>query len=383
MRIAYVAVGLELDGRLGVAGKIGRQMDAWIRAGHEARFFVQAHRPPELLRSGRLGAAPAEVFTHRRIEGAGAAAGLARRFTILSRMVRRVADWGADVVYIRFNTWYPALESLSRRIPTVLEVNTDDLREYRVMMSRGRFLYHRFGRGRLMRRAAGMVYVTRELAATPSLARFGRPGIVIANGIDLDAYPVLEPAANARPRLVFIGSGGHPWHGVDKILRLAAACPEWRFDLIGFGAEELGGAAPENVTCHGYLSRAEYEPIMARADAAIGTLALHRKQMREASPLKVREYLAYGIPTIIGYRDTDFPGGSEYLLELPNAPDNVETHLGRIRAFVERVRGVRVPRGAIAHLDGRRKERERLAFFEQVVTSAAAGPAARLAGGRT
>lgn len=45
---------------------------------------------------------------------------------------------------------------------------------------------------------------------------------------------------------------------------------------------------------------------MRNCQVCIGTLALHRKNMTEASPLKTREYLAHGFPVIIGYKDTAF-----------------------------------------------------------------------------
>ena len=73
---------------------------------------------------------------------------------------------------------------------------------------------------------------------------------------------------------------------------------------------------------------------MSAADVAIGTLSLHTKQMEEACPLKVREYLAWGLPVIIGYKDTEFPApDTAFLLQLPNNPTNVHDHLDQIDAL--------------------------------------------------
>jgi hypothetical protein len=102
---------------------------------------------------------------------------------------------------------------------------------------------------------------------------------------------------------------------------------------------------------------------------ALGTLALHRNQMHEASPLKNSAYLAYGLPLIAAHTDTNFPNPPPCILQLPNTPDNVETHLPAIRQFVERMRGVRVPRDQVQHLDVRMKEQQRLAFFQRVVAA--------------
>jgi hypothetical protein len=115
------------------------------------------------------------------------------------------------------------------------------------------------------------------------------------------------------------------------------------------------------------MSPSDYAPLLAHADVAIGTLALYRKDMGEASSLKVREYLARGIPTIVGYADTDFPEAPPFILRIPNAPDAVRTSMPDIRAFVERSLGTRVPREAVAHLDVSVKEAARLAFLREVV----------------
>lgn len=101
---------------------------------------------------------------------------------------------------------------------------------------------------------------------------------------------------------------------------------------------------------------------------AVGTLALHRKGISSTSAIKTGEYLAYGIPTIIGYEETDFPDGHPHLLQLPNTPDNVSANINTIREFVERVRGQRVDRSSIAHLDIEVKERERLRFMARIAS---------------
>jgi len=88
--------------------------------------------------------------------------------------------------------------------------------------------------------------------------------------------------------------------------------------------------------------------------------------MTEASTLKLREYLAVGLPSIIGYTDTDFPNGAPFLLQLPNRPDNVSSSLSAIDEFISSQAGRRVARASIAHLDSLNKERRRLRFLSSV-----------------
>lgn len=101
------------------------------------------------------------------------------------------------------------------------------------------------------------------------------------------------------------------------------------------------------------------------AHIAIGTLGLHRKSMNEASPLKVRHYLALGLPVISAHTDTDFNRGAPFLLTLPNEENNVLPNLSLIDRFVEEWRGRRVTRNDIKHLDYRYKEHARLEFFKR------------------
>ena len=198
------------------------------------------------------------------------------------------------------------------------------------------------------------------------------PVEVIGNGVDLDAIRPLEPATTERPAAAFLGSMRQVWHGVDKLAWLAEALPDVDFEVVGYDEhwlrEAIGSPIPPNMHAHGKLVRDEFEPVLARCVIAFGTLALHRKQMNEACPLKVREYLAFGLPVVIGYDDTDLTGIEPWwLLRVPNAEDNVRQNAERIRSFIADVRGRRVPRDEVAdRIGAAAKEQRRLEFMERL-----------------
>ena len=75
------------------------------------------------------------------------------------------------------------------------------------------------------------------------------------------------------------------------------------------------------------------------------------------------------LPTIIGYKDTDFPQGAPFLLELPNVENNVDFAADAILRFVEEWKNKRVPRSEVLHLDLKKKERERLRFLKEVANA--------------
>jgi hypothetical protein len=109
---------------------------------------------------------------------------------------------------------------------------------------------------------------------------------------------------------------------------------------------------------------------MADCDLAISTLALHRKGMKEACPLKTRECLAYGLPMVLPYVDTDLKDlDADSLLKIPNKEDNIQTHGQAIRDFAYRMRGKRVDREMITSIDQVSKEAERIRFFEEIISS--------------
>jgi len=339
----------------GVFKKVVSQIHTWMAQGIHASVHVISRRPHLNAWQRHLGNCPLTFHLYRGVV----------RFGAWEAAVKAVQAHHPDLVYHRYGLYMPQLKGLVRSFPLILEINTDDLKEY-CLNANLRCWYNRLTRGLLLRKAAGLVFVTGELAGLPHFARFRKLQCVIGNGVVLDDCPVLPPPRNRTPRLIFLGTGGQPWHGVDKVIRLAERLPTWRFDLVGPTPGELG-RIPGNVSVHGRLERRGYEPVLAQADVALGTLALHRKGMNEASPLKVREYLAYGLPAIIAYRDSDFPRGSPLILELPNTEHNVEENLSAIEAFVCEWMGQRVPRDGLSHLDVGIKEAQRIAFFREVL----------------
>jgi glycosyltransferase involved in cell wall biosynthesis len=352
----------------GVVKKINSQTAFWRTAGHEVQVFCVAPRPAG-GRTQSLDGVVSPIPNHR------------KRLSVTRALFKDVRAYDPELVYLRYDFYLPPPVGLLRSVPTALEVNTDDASEWAIRSLRAA-LYTRPNRRLIFAHTNGFVCVTHELASTSAIAGSGKPAIVIGNGLEPSAVRPLPRPANERPHLAFVGHPHLRWHGIDKLLWLAEQLPEVDVEIVGYEAADAP-RAPSNVTFHGFLHQEAYEPILARADVAVGTLALHRKSMTEASPLKVREYLLFGIPTITAYEDTDFLGERPwFILQLPNVEENVRTHLDEIRAFVARVRGRRVPRDEVlGRLSSERKELDRLAFLERLEGSSRHG--GRRTSGRT
>ncbi|AWB46408.1 hypothetical protein DCC85_21055 [Paenibacillus sp. CAA11] len=360
----------------GVIKKVADQLIAWKRLGHEPSLFLFT-RCTDVGWTEKIADYPVIVQTYR---------GGIRRVADFCRLTRKIRHWQPDCVYHRFDMYYCSLPRLLGRYPSVLEINTNDVSELRMSKrSTLRYIYHRLTRSAVLRAAGGFVFVSAELAGERHFERYAKDKMIIGNGIELARYnrgllPKAQSAMAAAGqsgmaaaalfaspvRLIFLGSPGQSWHGVDELAALAKARPDWQFDIVGVGPEELGHPAPANMVFHGVLSRTEYQPLLDQADVAVGTLALYRKHMKEASPLKVREYLANGLPVIAAYQETDFAVPVPFLLELPNEPGSTGRCLREIDAFVEAWRGRRIEPEEVQHLDTSVKEAARTVYMQQI-----------------
>lgn len=360
MRIAYVSLHWPRTVSSGVGKKILRQMDAWRAEGHSAQLFMHTVRRP--LDSPLL---PAEVFYYY---GSGLAAELGR-IQAAYRLVKAVHLYRPEVIYLRYGMYVYPIHALASIAPLVEEINTNDLAQHTRLGSLYS-LYNRLTRGLIIRRTSGLVCLSNELATSPQNAMFNKPTRVVGDGIDLDNISPLPAPENDQPRVAFIGSPDSPWQGVDKLVQLAQMVPDISIHVIGYSQIEALTPAPGNLFLYGYLDTVEYRKILRTMDCAIGSLGLHRISLNESSPLKTRECLALGLPMVLPYKDTDLLGLElDFLLKIPNAEDNIHTHAQSIRDFAYRMRGKRVDRALIAPLDQKVKERERLIFFEEVISS--------------
>ena len=366
MRIAYVTMHWPRIAGSGIGMKMMRQIDCWRSAGHQVTCYMHLHDVQdarELI--------PAEYFFYRTAENPLAVP--AREITrsqALKRLIQKVLADHPDIIYLRWSMYAVPLGKLFHTIPIVVEINTNDLLEHRLL---GVFMnyYNQLTRSISLSGADGLVFTTHELAEDAAYTCFTGRRVVVSNGIDLDAYHSLPAPHTKTPHLTLIGTPDLPWQGVEKLVELAGDLPNIHIDIIG--CKEIPGVAdiPTNLTLHGYLGKAKYEKVLAGATAAIGTLSLYEKGMQEAAPLKIRECAAYGIPLILPYIDTDLNDlKCDEILKIPNTPDNLKQSKDQIHDFLYRMVGKRLKRKELHGLiDIKRKEQKRLDFFQSFLES--------------
>lgn len=146
--------------------------------------------------------------------------------------------------------------------------------------------------------------------------------IKIGNGIDSKSI-LLRKSAPQWPSdlIILIGVGTiAKWHGYDRIIRAIKDLKddidyniEIRFNIIGEGPEVINlqkivksFGLSNQIKFFGMLYEDELYSHYENAHFGIGSLGWSRVGVKEASPIKVREYLAAGLPVITATEDPDF-----------------------------------------------------------------------------
>jgi glycosyltransferase involved in cell wall biosynthesis len=155
-----------------------------------------------------------------------------------------------------------------------------------------------------MARRADVVFVSsqellRRRGPTNPRTHLVPHGMSTASGL---AVPDAEVARLPGPRIGFVGTLSE-WIDLDLLGDLAASHPEWSFVLIGprrTHANRIRRLA--NVTVLSPRPHADVSGILAALDVALIPYRM-APAMTAASPIKLQEYLAQGLPVV----STDLP----------------------------------------------------------------------------
>ena len=224
-----------------------------------------------------------------------------------------------DIVLLRYTPRdvVQLMYLLSRRRPPVYLVHhTLEVPEIRSTRSRLRSLASLIERliGPLnLALAQGSICVTNEIRIYEEQRSIRpRPTFVYPNGYSGNAS-LSADFRTETPELLFVASDFETWQGLDLLLQ-SAEDTESHFLLHVVGrvssADLRAFDEDRRFVFHGLLNSQEIGNLASRSWVGISSMALHRKGMSEACPLKVREYLAMGLPVVGSHRDIfppDFP----------------------------------------------------------------------------
>ncbi|MCK5684530.1 glycosyltransferase family 4 protein, partial [bacterium] len=143
--------------------------------------------------------------------------------------------------------------------------------------------------------------------------------LVLGNSVDLKKNRIrrIVPGYDSEElKLGFVGNLSS-WHGIDRLIHGLSdyiGTRKIKLYLVGKGSEfdklksELNLIpSKERVVFLGSLTGKDLADFYCSINIAVSSLALHRLEMTDGGPLKTPEYMAKGIPFIIGYNDLEIP----------------------------------------------------------------------------
>lgn len=348
MRIAYV-LSHDIDKNDGVVKKIIDQSRIWQSLGHKVEIYT-------ICNSNGKSELASKTYP---FSGA-----LKSRLLINKDLYRDVCLFNPDIVYFRYDFWNATVNALGKKFKLIIESNTASKREALLQIKTQRnlkallrytsiFIFDDI----LTKKIKGVVSVTDEIYQL-EYQNSDIPHTTITNSVSLENYSVLKQQKDDDIHLCFLGSPNQPWQGEDIIEELALKMPEYTFHIIG-----SDGINKQNVFFHGYLQKSNYQEILKKCSIAIGTMALERKGISQACPLKVREYLLGGFPIIIGYDDVVNDDSPSWCLKISDTSDE---EIRKIRKFVKNNKNYIVPRESLSSISLDQNESRRMKFFQKV-----------------
>ena len=186
------------------------------------------------------------------------------------------------------------------------------------------------------------LYVHKAIHFGPHEEIYGIPTIRMTNAIDPGQYVVSDvPFHQNRIHMIAVGKW-NTWHGLDRLIlgiRDYVESGKNRefpvyLDVVGEGTDLINYQnlvskynLQEVVTFHGLRSGNELDEIYREADVGVGSLGIHRIGLKEASPLKHREYAVRGLVMVLAGNDPDFNKLSEGVINVKSSEEPLDVGL--------------------------------------------------------
>ena len=175
----------------------------------------------------------------------------------------------------------------------------------------------------------------------------GIPAMNVVNGVDVERLPLHQPLKEGPVSLLALASMSR-WQGYDRLIHSLAAYDGTEKVVVHMVGGEGDGSLAEwrqlaqdlgvqdRVIFHGEVFGERLNALAAACDLGVGGLALHRKQQFKSMTLKLREYMARGLPFLYAVEDPSVPREPRFCLQLPN--DDSPIDMTEIVRFALRTR---------------------------------------------
>ncbi|WP_283701244.1 glycosyltransferase [Clostridium perfringens] len=171
--------------------------------------------------------------------------------------------------------------------------------------------------------------------------------INIDNGINVKRIKIKNNKSNKK-NVTLIGVAALSfWHGYDRVINGIKRYYEnggtenVTFNIVGEGEdlENLKGLVESlNLNSHvkflGVKTGKELDEEFDNSDIAVGSLGIHRLNLKEVSTLKLREYIARGIPFLYAYKDSGIKESLYFAIKFP--ADESYIDINKVISFIKK-----------------------------------------------
>lgn len=162
--------------------------------------------------------------------------------------------------------------------------------------------------------AKGIIGVTKEIIdyEVSRSRKIKKNKFIYPNGILIDNNILVDKRNNDIPEFIFIANFA-PWHGLDILLKnVIKSNHQFVLHLVGKIPPKLDTLTNDpRVRVHGIMSQEQIKQLSAQCWVGLASFALFRNKMKQACPLKVREYLKLGLPVCGDFEDV-FPADVKF-----------------------------------------------------------------------
>jgi len=204
-----------------------------------------------------------------------------------------------------------------------------------------------FGKS-FLKNCIGITGVSQEVIDFEKNRGIKLPNCVISNGTDVKntSFSGFTPFDGEKLRMITISSAFYKWQGLDRILK-SILCYEGEIEIhINIVGRVISPIEKDLIErCkkkekvyiyeHGMLDRIDVEKIIDKVNLAISTLCLYRKGMRSTSSIKNCEFMARGLPFIVGHHDPNIDYTSDYVLRVSNSSKIID--FNKVISFIKRL----------------------------------------------
>ena len=177
-----------------------------------------------------------------------------------------------------------------------------------------------------------------------------RPAININNAVSLNGVNIKKDITPTDGKIHILALASmSEWHGYDRLIRGIAQMKEedrrqYVVDMVGDEGDgsltkwkELSNklALQDVVQFHGRKSGDELSYFFDIAKIGVSSLGFYRTGFTTGSVLKLREYMARGIPFIYAHDDPDIDECMDWCLKIPN--DSTPVNMENVSMFIERI----------------------------------------------